>query len=569
MIGFVCFMNRADAEEAMEACNESDPFNVGRLLMMRWGKNVKRTQEGSVEADSRDSGRKVSKFPVDAPRSRQCFNYYSDEISIHSDDGSPSTIEFQQQTRLTDPAKPTKYDSRLHSEDAIRVRLPANQKRYHFISNVASYVAKNGSRSERKLLEREDSNADFDFLRYEPSSDIGRDEHIFYRWRVYSFCQGDTYSIWRTEPFQMFDSVGRFWIPPPLDMEASDMEQSRKPIDTGREKDGVVHSADSRQEPTTGRQIELARRNRRKGNSKRGETGTKLSTADRDRFNLLVRTKLTRSRESICNAMAFCFEKSGAAHEISALLKDALMDDSPNVTMDMRIARLYLLSDILFNSQQPGVRNAFFYRDAVEKMAPEIFTSLGRHGAGQIGRMTMNKLRTVVSDVLGAWTEWSVYNPAFLDELDSRFSGKIPEPNTDAGSTKECVHKDVESFSAKQSIESLSEVVIIQARGQWTSVGEDRTSMKNVNVNLVRWKDDEDRDVYDHGNDDLDGSPLDDSSTQNIDDKSTQDVDGQPLDDSVIDGSPLHSGNGDLDGVSIDENLDGKTIDGDELTPYP
>jgi hypothetical protein len=40
--GFVCFMNREDAEEAMEACNEVDPFNVGRLLMMRWGKNVKR-----------------------------------------------------------------------------------------------------------------------------------------------------------------------------------------------------------------------------------------------------------------------------------------------------------------------------------------------------------------------------------------------------------------------------------------------------------------------------------------------------------------------------------------------
>ena len=40
--GFVCFMNREDAEEAMDACNEADPFKVGRLLMMRWGKNVKK-----------------------------------------------------------------------------------------------------------------------------------------------------------------------------------------------------------------------------------------------------------------------------------------------------------------------------------------------------------------------------------------------------------------------------------------------------------------------------------------------------------------------------------------------
>ena len=556
-------MNRADAEEAMEVCNESDPFNVGRFLMMRWGKNVKRNQEGSTEDDSRGPGQNVSKFPVDAPHSRQDSDHYSDEISLHSDDGGPSSIDFRHPPGLGDLAEPSKYDRRLHSEDAIRVRLPADQKRYHFISAVASSVAKNGSQFEQKLLEKEANNAEFGFLRYVASSDTGRDEHLFYRWRVYSFCQGDTYTIWRTEPFQMFHDVGRFWIPPPLDKEASDMERHRKPTDTRREKGGVVHSVNSRQEPMTGRQIELARRNRRKGNNKRGETATKLSTADRDRFNLLVRTKLTISRESICSAMAFCFEKSAAAHEISALLKDTLMDDSANVTMDMRIARLYLLSDILFNSQQPGVRNAFFYRDAVEKMAPEIFTSLGRHGAGQIGRMTMNKLRTVVSAVLGAWTEWSVYNPAFLDELDARFSGKIPEATSDdAGNTKEFVQHDVESSTANLSNESTSGVVIIQARGEWTTVGEDKPDTKNIIMNSVRVM--ADRDLHDPGCEDLDGSPLDDVSTPNSDD----DVDGQPLDDSDIDGSPLCSDNGDLDGVSIDENLDGTTLEGDELPRF-
>ena len=40
--GFVCFENREDAEDAMESCNETDPFNVGRHLMMKWGKNVKK-----------------------------------------------------------------------------------------------------------------------------------------------------------------------------------------------------------------------------------------------------------------------------------------------------------------------------------------------------------------------------------------------------------------------------------------------------------------------------------------------------------------------------------------------
>jgi len=568
VIGFVCFMNRADAEEAMEVCNESDPFNVGRFLMMRWGKNVKRNQEGSAEDDNRAPGQNVSKFPVDAPHSRQGSDYCSDEISLHSHDGGPSVIEFRHPPGPGDLSEPTKYDRRLHSEDAIRVGLPADQRRYHFISTVASSVAKNGSQFEQRLLEKEANNAEFGFLRYVPSSDIGRDEHLFYRWRVYSFCQGDSYSMWRTEAFQMFHTVGRFWIPPPLFKEGSGMERHRKPVDTRREMDSVVRSVNSRQEPMTGRQIELARRNRRKGTNKRGETGTKLSSADRDRFNLLVRTKLTRSRESICSAMAFCFEKSAAAHEISALLKDTLLDDSANVTMDMRIARLYLLSDILFNSQQPGVRNAFAYRDAVEKMAPEIFTSLGRHGAGQIGRMTMNKLRTVVSAVLGAWTEWSVYNPAFLDELDARFSGMIPDAIADdAGDTKERVQQDVEPSTANLSMESTSKVIIIQARGEWTTVGEDNADTKNISMNSVRVM--ADRDLHDYGCEDLDGSPLDDLSTPNSGDHSTQDIDGQPLDDSDIDGSALSSENGDLDGDSIDENLDGSALEGDELTPFP
>ena len=29
-------------EDAMEACDETDPFHVGRRIMMRWGKNVKK-----------------------------------------------------------------------------------------------------------------------------------------------------------------------------------------------------------------------------------------------------------------------------------------------------------------------------------------------------------------------------------------------------------------------------------------------------------------------------------------------------------------------------------------------
>ena len=90
--------------------------------------------------------------------------------------------------------------------------------------------------------------------------------------------------------------------------------------------------------------------------------GLKLNEWERKIFHELLREKLCASQESICEAMAFAFDKSGAAHEISHLLGVAMLESGNGISADTRIARLFLLSDILFNSQQPGVKNAFQYR---------------------------------------------------------------------------------------------------------------------------------------------------------------------------------------------------------------
>eukprot|EP00560_Eucampia_antarctica_P003593 CAMPEP_0197840954 /NCGR_PEP_ID=MMETSP1437-20131217/45899_1 /TAXON_ID=49252 ORGANISM="Eucampia antarctica, Strain CCMP1452" /NCGR_SAMPLE_ID=MMETSP1437 /ASSEMBLY_ACC=CAM_ASM_001096 /LENGTH=211 /DNA_ID=CAMNT_0043450635 /DNA_START=1044 /DNA_END=1680 /DNA_ORIENTATION=- len=101
------------------------------------------------------------------------------------------------------------------------------------------------------------------------------------------------------------------------------------------------------------------------------------------------------------------------------------MDNRKGVSVDTKIYRLYLMSDILFNSQQPGVRNAFKYRDAIEGMAKEVFTCLGSHGKGIAGRMTLNKLQNAILAVLDACTKWAVYNTAFLNQLKALFEGKL------------------------------------------------------------------------------------------------------------------------------------------------
>ncbi|OEU18643.1 hypothetical protein FRACYDRAFT_183475, partial [Fragilariopsis cylindrus CCMP1102] len=290
--GFVCFMNRDDAEEALEACDETDPFNNGRQLMMRWGKNVKKVRRETK---------------IDEPKKKELIEKLN-EVST--------------------------------SNSAIRVEIPTDQSRFHFISTTASYVSKDPE-LEQILKDTEMDNSLFNFLTLDSVDDNDWKEKMFYRWRVYSFCQGETHSIWRTEPFIMFShESARYWIPPPMDMEAVNREKA---------------NAKEREDPKD----------------------SKLNPDELSQFDQIVRKELSISRETICRAMAFCFDKCFAAQDVSGLLMQVLLDESDSVTNDMRIARLYLLSDVLFNSQQPGVRNAFMYRSTIESLAPEIFRKLG------------------------------------------------------------------------------------------------------------------------------------------------------------------------------------------------
>jgi U2-associated protein SR140 len=219
----------------------------------------------------------------------------------------------------------------------------------------------------------------------------------------------------------MIEPHGRFWIPPPLNtlaaQEEIDAEKSREDAILASQEERRKNCAVNTQQDgiTTGAQM------RRLNADNNGGAGVKLNQWERKVFHELLYEKLCASQESICETMAFAFDKSGAAHEISQLLLAAILESGNEISVDTRIARLFLLSDILFNSQQPGVKNAFHYRDAIEAMSPTVFESLGRHRGG---RMTKNRLRKAVLSVLGAWANWSVYTTDFLDELESKFEGR-------------------------------------------------------------------------------------------------------------------------------------------------
>jgi hypothetical protein len=420
LTGFVCFTNRPEAEDAMQACDGTDPFNCGRRLAMRWGKNVKN--------------------------------------SVHQGDGVKSDPARK-------PAGPGAHGDQPHRSKPIRV-IPARDMR----------------------------------------------------------------------------------------------------------KDG-------------------------------SQGGALLTEAEIEEFHRLTRWELCAARDPICKAMAFCFEKSGASKHIADMLKDLVMESTPEISLGTRVARLYLISDVLYNSQQPGVRNAFLYRDAIERMAPDVFTSLGKHGDGKIGRITMNKLSMVVSTVLDAWANWSVYNPTFLEELHARFEGReiknesaasIKKEQLDEESTtinEELQQKDQDVEPATDTIDSIRAT----PRGDWAPLtGGDDFDLDNA--------DDVDGECIDENDIDIDGdsigenevdgeliddaaldggvesfkvqtisnSPLDEDSNVHDNNRVSHEADGQPVDkDLDVDGIPLDQDDADAEALDEDDDVDGEPFDMDEADGNP
>jgi len=340
--GFVCFMKRDDAEEAMEACDDMDPFNNGRLLTLRWGKSVKKTRrdiDGPTNIPIRNTNKGHVENSNDGSRNTPALHKLDASCGEPTGRSEDVTHTYARQNpEMNHPmSQPKPYDKEIHASSAIRVDIPEDKSRFHFISITASYVAKDPE-IEQRLKDEEVGNPLFSFLTHDTVREEDMKERIFYRWRVYSFCQGDTYSIWRTKPFLMFHN-GRYWIPPPLDEDAMNREKA-----SAAEKEHRIRQQKedrANREFMTGRQFEIARNVRRKRRGEFGANQSRLNPNERHRFDQLVKKELTISRQTICRAMAFCFDNCAAARDVSTLLSQAIVEDSDHVTNDARIARLY------------------------------------------------------------------------------------------------------------------------------------------------------------------------------------------------------------------------------------
>ncbi|XP_071373027.1 U2 snRNP-associated SURP motif-containing protein isoform X3 [Centroberyx affinis] len=325
------------------------------------------------------------------------------------------------------------------------------------IHRMIEFVVREGPMFEAMIMNREINNPMYRFL-FENQSPA----HVYYRWKLYSILQGEAPAKWRTDDFRMFKN-GSLWRPPPLN------PYLHGPYDDGEEEEEEEES------------------------SKKGC----LKEDERDKLEEILRG-LTPRKGDIAEAMLFCLSHAEAAEEIVECITESL--SILKTPLPKKIARLYLVSDVLYNSSAK-VSNASYYRKYFETKLCQIFSDLNATYKTIQGHLQCENFKQRVMSCFRAWEDWAVYPDPFLIKLQNIFLGLVN------------ISADKESPS------------IIPEDIDGAPIGE-----------------------Y------VDGAPLEDVDGVPIDSGAIDGapIDGAPLDD--LDGVPIKPMEEDIDGVPLDQS---------------
>ena len=279
---------------------------------------------------------------------------------------------------------------------SIIVTMPVDQDIVEIINATASFVLKYGIQFEKIIMEKESNNYKFSFLKENNSN-----EHNYYRWKLYSLLQGDSIDNWRSTPFQMTMN-GTVWTPP-----------SKKTTITssGNNKSNNSVTDENKKKYTGASQIEKDKH---------------LTTAERDQFEDLLRN-LTIERKQIKEAMGFCLDHADVSFEIIQIIVESLT--LKKTAVPTKLARLYLVSDILHNSSA-RVPNASSYRTGFETHLLSIFDSFRDCYKTISGRITAENFKDQVLRLIRIWEGWSLYSTKLTIQLQHTFLGVQPLPST-------------------------------------------------------------------------------------------------------------------------------------------
>ncbi|KAH8107897.1 hypothetical protein BXZ70DRAFT_20103 [Cristinia sonorae] len=483
--GFVAFMKRKDAEAALR---ELDGFDWGgSVLRVGWSKAVPIApkpmyvvSKAKSEARSASPRRQRSRSPHRQFRSRS-RSPHDQRRSSRRHSYSRSRSYSRSPSRSGYRGSRRQYDSRSPRRRRSRSNsIEGEELRDQFIRTVAAEVRGHGSEYEEKLMEREKSNNKYAFLRREHR------RHRYYRSLVD-----------RTET---------------LEPEFYD------------EGYNSIYSTDSAEESERerGRKNELGRLARR-------------------RFEVMLRA-LSGRRGELARCMAFSLEHAEAANEVADIIVSSLLVDGTPVPR--KVARLYLICDILHNSAAP-LPMAWKFRSEFHARLGLVFDHLSTIYHSFPGRITAETFKKQITSIVDIWEDWIVFPVEFTKELRERLEGNTAEISEEPEGRKEVQEaKDVgTSFTSKFKASSFKPATepVAETAVASTSNGTDGEPM------------DEGSDIDGVPVDDVDGEPIgEDVDGVPIDDDldgEPVNVDGEPMDDSDVDGEPMD----DIDGALLEE----------------
>ncbi|XP_033834994.2 U2 snRNP-associated SURP motif-containing protein [Periophthalmus magnuspinnatus] len=428
---FVAFMTRKDAERALAALEGK--IIMGFEMKLGWGRPAR-----------------IPPQPLYTPMGVRAIP-----------PPPPSGLPFNAQPRdrfrndFTKPLGGSKAEfEKSLSEAIVKVVIPTDRNLLLLIHRMIEFVVREGPMFEAIIMNREKNNPKYRFLFDNKSQD-----HVYYRWRLYSILHGDSPTKWRTADFRLFRG-GSLWRPPIL----NDFSQR---IDERPEIEDVAPPEEE---------------------VKKGQ----LKAEHRLRLEALLK-ELTPRRDDVGDAMVFCLQRAEAAEEVVGLIAESLsMLQTP---LQKKIARLYLVSDLLHNSCAK-VAGASYYRKYFESKLIQICGDLCASHKNIQARLQAEQFKQKVMNCFRAWEEWAIYPEQYLIYLQNIFLG-FTKPEEEVIETPKEAPCDL-----------------------------DGAPIDGLPLNRA---------------DDLDGCPL---GWDPLDGESVDDLDGVPLGASIddIDGLPLEDG---------------------------
>lgn len=135
-------------------------------------------------------------------------------------------------------------------------------------------------------------------------------EHVYYRWKLLSLINNDTYNAWSLDPIKIND---RIYIPPHMPFYESVDDET-----------GSEYSVDSESDSSIGH----------------------LDSTKQRRLEYILR-KLEPTHASIGQAMFFCILHSKSCQRVLDIIFASIL--SPLCSIHMKVTRFLLISDILHN----------------------------------------------------------------------------------------------------------------------------------------------------------------------------------------------------------------------------